>query len=885
MNQEFDHARNVYLDRDADGIGRQLSHTHAPVVIEGGTVRHVAVAYLHRFGDLLGLTPDQLKNLDSPPSKSIEDAGVEYRFIDEKEQFDTVSIAFSQTDFGLPVWRAGVAVHVKLNPFKVLAAQSTMHADLEVKRPSTQAAKRAESIKEEGLAAQLGLRDDAKDEYGWDCNSLKIERRSLVIYRYESAKRAPPAPRRSSPAGSVEDAHRDALASDVPTLPLPPVAEHIHEGHHYVCARIDFALSGSLYRILHWTALIDVESLSVLYLIPYDSGVNGMVFEIDPVTTNGGPAPSGTSATLDPIRVSEVLPGLVSPVAGTQSLVGDNVQLSDVEAPAIAAPTEPTGTDFNFNARTNNFAAVNAYYHCDKFFRLLDGMGFTRAGYFGGSAFPSPVDHRGSINVATGIEINAHCLGTAGGVGILQTTFALADTGDLVNPLGIACDYRVVLHELGGHGVLYNHVHSANFGFAHSAGDSIAAVLNDAGSQVPDRFVSFPWVNIGRRHDRTPAAGWGWAGNIALNPFNPAIDGGGYNNEQILSTSHFRIYRSIGGDSANLTTQRFAGRMTVYLILRAIGSLTPATNPTNAAGWVTTLLAADLGDWLTENVTGGAYGKVIRWAFEKQGLFQAAGTPTPNNLEGAPPAVDVYIDDGRAGLYTYQSNWWSCQSIWNRLSPDGLAGHEDPAGGTNYAYVKVKNRGTTVANDVVVKAYHCKPSAGVLWPDDLQPMSTAQLSAGTLQPNNTEEKIIGPFEWMPTTNAFGLDTMMMIVSASGDPSNVANFTPGRVVEDWRLVPNDNNIARRDVTLVRLATLIADSGSFGNACVGSFKDEMLYLSNSGFNRVTVTAITSSSADFLVPSVLSYPLNIAPGSSLEVPIRFQPAASGRSRRRSP
>jgi hypothetical protein len=403
-------------------------------------------------------------------------------------------------------------------------------------------------------------------------------------------------------------------------------------------------------------------------------------------------------------------------------------------------------------------------------------------------------------------------------------------------------------------------------------------VLNDAGSQAPDRFVTFPWVNIGRRHDRTPAAGWGWAGNIALNPFNLAIDRGGYNNEQILSTSHFRIYRSIGGDSSNLTTQRFAGRMTAYLILRAIGSLFPATNPTNADGWLTALLAADLGDWLTENITGGVYGKVIRWAFEKQGLFQAAGTATPNNLEGVPPAVDVYIDEGRAGQYQYQPNWWSCQSIWNRLSPDGLTVHEDPASGVNYAYVKIKNRGTTGANAVVVKAYHCKPSAGLLWPDDLQPMSTAQLSAGTLQPNNTEEKIVGPFEWTPTTNAFGRDTMMMIVSATGDPSNVNNFTPGRTVEDWRLVPNDNNIARRDVTLVRLATLIADSGSFGNACVGSFKDEMLYLSNSGFNRVTVTAVTSSSAEFIVPSVLSYPLNIAPGSFLEVPIRFQPGSFG-------
>ena len=871
-NQEFVHARNSYLDRDAEGTGRQLSHTHAPVVIEAATAQHGADAYLRRFGDMLGLTADQLQNLQATPSTTIEDAGIEYRFLGEKQQFDTVAIAFSQTDFGLPVWRAGVAVHIKLNPLRVLGSQSTMHTDLDLRRPSRPAAKRAESITEEQLASLLGLHNEVHDAYGWDRASLKIEGRSLVIYRYESAKRSPPVPDSAPTEGVGYGRH------ELPTLPLAPVAERIREGHHYVCAKIDFVLRGHLNPELHWTALIDVESLSVLYLEPYTSEVNGLVFEIEPVTTNGGPPPSGTNAALNPVRVLDVLPGLAPPSAGVQSLVGDNVQVADLEPPAIAPPTEPAGTDFDFSARTNNFAAVNAYYHCDKCFRLFDGMGFTRAGYFGGSAFPSGVDHRGSIFVATGVEVNAHCVGTGGGVGILRTTFALADLSDLVNPLGIACDYRVVLHELGGHGTLYNHVHSANFGFAHSAGDSIGVVLNDAGSQALDRFVSFPWVNIGRRHDRTPAAGWGWAGLIALNPFNPALDNGGYNNEQILSTSHFRVYRSIGGDASDLATQKFAGRMVAYLILRAIGSLFPATNPSNAAGWVTALLVADLGDWLTENITGGCYGKVIRWAFEKQGLFQAAGTPTPNNLEGAPPAIDVYIDDGRAGLYQYQPNWWSCQSIWNRLSPDGLTGHEDPAGGINYAYVKIKNRGTSVANDVIVRAYHCKPSAAVLWPVDLQPMSTAQLSAGTLQPNNTEEKIVGPFEWTPNTNAFGQDTMMMIVSAIGDPSNIDNFTPGRVVEDWRLVPNDNNIARRNVALIRLATVIADSGNFGNVCVGSLKDEMLGLSNSGFNRVTVTAITSSSADFLVPSVLSYPLNIAPGSTLEIPIRFQPGSFG-------
>jgi hypothetical protein len=114
--------------------------------------------------------------------------------------------------------------------------------------------------------------------------------------------------------------------------------------------------------------------------------------------------------------------------------------------------------------------------------------------------------------------------------------------------------------------------------------------------------------------------------------------------------------------------------------------------------------------------------------------------------------------------------------------------------------VKIKNRGSSLANNVIVKGYHCKPSAGVLWPNDLQPMTTTQLSAGTLQPNSTEEKVVGPFEWTPVVNGWGHDCMMMIASAAGDPSNIDNFTAGEYVEDWRLVPNDNNVGQRNVTL-------------------------------------------------------------------------------------
>ena len=51
-----------------------------------------------------------------------------------------------------------------------------------------------------------------------------------------------------------------------------------------------------------------------------------------------------------------------------------------------------------------------------------------------------------------------------------------------------------------------------------------------------------------------------------------------------------------------------------------------------------------------------------------------------------------------------------------------------------------------------------------------------------------------------------------------------------------------------------------------------------LNNTGKCTLTVTGITSSSGEFLVPEVLFYPLTIEAGGSLEVPIRFQHASFG-------
>ncbi len=78
----------------------------------------------------------------------------------------------------------------------------------------------------------------------------------------------------------------------------------------------------------------------------------------------------------------------------------------------------------------------------------------------------------------------------------------------------------------------------------------------------------------------------------------------------------------------------------------------------------------------------------------------------------------------------------------------------------------------------------------------------------------------------------------------------------------------------------IVTALADSGDFGSVCLNSFADEILTINNTGFSLLLISDITSSSPDFAVPSVASYPLAIGPGEAMDVVIRFQPSGLGAS-----
>lgn len=913
MQEQFDLGLKAHVLRDEDNRVRAIRHSQEYWESDEGSPLAAAIAYARELAGAYELPSGELDHLQLRATHlDPKPQGVEYRLADERQSFDSTTFWFAQTALNTPVWEAGLKVTVKQGPNRVIRSVNTGHTDVEVEPPSDEAVERykrlfrttdilrarlaagdepGEDEADEGRAFVMKLADvkpQSKRATAAAKRHTRFIRGRFWVYLYDEEARLPervPIPERFNRGIEPAPGEVGEIAPDDHeplVLPLPPVDERIEDGAHYLVAEITFEMPLGDRERLTWRALVEVETNSVLYLRALASDVNGQVFFQDPPTKTGntGLNSASNNATLNPVRDSVLLQNLDAPSGGIQSLSGTFGRLQEVEGDVVAQPTQPTGSDFLYNTRTNDFAAVSAYFHVDRIFREIASMGWTISGptgYFSNTNFPVEIDHR----CYPGNVMNAHCVGDGVG-GIGHVGYGLMDTTDTVNVLGRACDPRVHWHELCGHGILYEAVGSANFGFAHSAGDSLAGIYFDPDSNVRGvdgtplgkpgdlRFTYVPWhPTLDRRYDRDVAAGWAWGGSQ---------DNGGYGSEEILATTLFRVYRSISGDSADLGRRRFASRMMLYLILRAIENL--MTNPGYARDFCEELIATDQLNWTSEGIYGGAYNKVFRWSFERQGEYQVPlitnGGPGDGTITaaGMPPEQDVYIDDGRAGEYRFQPVHWHTTTIWNRRNADGLTTHEEPAlGATNYAYVKIKNRGTQTATSVVVRGFHTKPGAGLSWPGDFEAFATPQIAVGTVAGNNTEEKVVGPFQWTPNINAYGHDCMLMVVSAAGDASNVDNFTPGEAIPEWRLVPNDNNIGQRNVQPVA-------GGGGGEGLLQSLDGVSLWVGNPNPRRALMTLhaelpelLASGGWRLTFDGLDDDRFVLKPGQSREVVIRLQ------------
>lgn len=318
-------------------------------------------------------------------------------------------------------------------------------------------------------------------------------------------------------------------------------------------------------------------------------------------------------------------------------------------------------------------------------------------------------------------------------------------------PFGLAADRRWMWHEFG-HVLLVASTGELEFRFAHSPGDALAAIVADPDSKLPGKLrgATFPFVFLPRRHDRCAHQGWSWSGTLhaalAQVPDARHPRRKGYASEQILSSSLFRLYRCIGGDThqphapdtPDGDERRRASHYVLYLIMQAMQLMGDArilatSTPAQFVHW---LRQADLqpGEWTAAfppavfRRVGGTLAKVIRWAFEAQGLYGRGDGP------GSPEPVDIYIADGRTtrdeaiddrtdygrGSYVPVSLHWQARDDaaagtaprWQADPQTGIVWR--PADGL--VEVRVGNRGHAPASNVTVRLWSREWSAGAAPP-------------------------------------------------------------------------------------------------------------------------------------------------------------------------
>jgi len=310
----------------------------------------------------------------------------------------------------------------------------------------------------------------------------------------------------------------------------------------------------------------------------------------------------------------------------------------------------------------------------------------------------------------------------------------------------------------------------------------------------------------------------------------------GYWTEQILSSSLFRLYRCIGGDTELVGmpdqpdpfARESASHYSVYLIMRGIQILPASTTvlANEPDQLVSALIDADIGthQWVVtfpppphtsvpfERV-GGCVHKVIRWAFEAQGMYAVAGTIT--NAPGLPPPVDIYVPDLRPasdptpygdiaygpGSYIPVSLDWDVNQSGSDAPPLWQA---DPnaivVSGSNIS-VAVGNRGSQSAVNVQVSVWWCAWPGSTnppKWNDPLvtwTPCSPLASLGQTVLPGAPPTNF-GPFTFVPPPP--GTRYLVLAQATCGndrantDPATLlpCSYLTTRLID---LVANDNNL--------------------------------------------------------------------------------------------
>ncbi len=665
---------------------------------------------------------------------------------------------------------------------------------------------------------------------------------------------------------SLPDGHSPHKESPIIFAKTAPPSEY---------PRSDYSYEGTSYLLVMRANDKFPGGLEPLARRPLITAADADVFVQDPISRNGARhftrlRPSRSWRLLDPERVNVPL-GDLPPGAGA------NVQLVDpdpndppapnfrvtnarlVDPPLAEGNAKQVPASVHDHVRTNTFAAVNGFYHVGDLFSRMRRYGLPVDGYFRFVRRPIDVRYRAGIipGAGDGRAVNAQVRWTLrpdgdGGSpqGKLEIRFALGDLDSAVgrlpanqasavqrSPLGVASDPRWCWHECC-HVLLTAAVGELELRFAHSAGDAIAAILCDPDSELardragmlandgPWRGVTFPWVLIPRRHDRSVQDGWSWTGPMNRREVYFVVPGlsdkRGYWTEQILSSSLFRLYRAIGGDSQGSVgglpaparaERRNAADYTAYLIMRTIQTLGPAAvSPCLTANdFVQVMRKVDTAPATVPapagGYVGGAVQKVIQWAFERQGLY---GQPTADSPVSGPEefaTVDLHIEDLRLKPDGPYSPVDLLGTAW-QAHPDALWAKRSifPWIRKRKIRVKVQNRGVDPAIGTRVDVWVAACPGGVIpsYPDRTwQPLASDTDTLPGRRDQEPGSRTFGPFAWTPPAGP-GTYAILAAATCDADRSNIDTRTdfPCATVKSPIniLVGCDNNLGLILVTI-------------------------------------------------------------------------------------
>jgi hypothetical protein len=769
---------DLLVERDADGVAREIRHL-VPVTVTAGSAREAALAYLDAMvaenrarapaARLFPIGPEDIEHLRRTvgqrgrASSRTRRVSLRWRWDRVIRRHGVVESTIVTAQQIAPAGRRRINVDVLGSGIRVIVD----HAD----RPGAFAIAGATSTLAGNLAATPAL--DLPDDDATGCVLVQPQRRDgFAELRPLVARRV------ERPAGAYP-------------------ARRLFQGHG----------AHTLWGV--WLA----------------SNCQGGVFRCDPASGSGGVRPASPSARNEALAAHADLVALDGLERGSPRLDGARVRIAHPNPIGRDGPVRDADGSFRREPRTDDFAAVSAYRHVDAMMRQVEEFGFEIDEYFDEQASaPDRLDHRITVvhrapilpGCPDGRCVNAQVTKMPDRRSVGEMRFALADDLDpSPNPLGIATDIRWVWHEFC-HALLVAGTGELEFPFAHGAGDALAAINGDPLSRFglddpARRGLTFPFVEASspRRHDREVARGWGWHGSFHdPREYRTPLDPSGYLAEQILSSTLFRLYRSLGGDAqapadglSAVERRQAAARVVTYLVVRAIRSLglADAVPARTAETFAAALIAADRGSRRLPvgdgSLPGGALAKVIRWAFEQQGAYHPPGS-YPCNRPGPPERVDVFVDDGRGGGYGFREDPLGAGLGALAVEAADGRGRKAASAQPHRVRVRVGNRGSEAARGARVTIHAAsgpgiaewQPGGGrwtVLKPEG-DAVAVRDLAAG-------ESAVFGPFRW-PARQA-GEHGLLVSVSAPGDRSLIDTpLVPcGRGAPLRHLVPYDNNL--------------------------------------------------------------------------------------------